>query len=72
MWIVYLAAGLFIVWVLMNFKTSRPDGTLIKTHPSVLATSAQQANASRPPVPWDSTSSHLATPAPLAVVCRAQ
>ena len=33
MWIVYLAAVLFIVWVLMNFKTSRPDGTLIKTHP---------------------------------------
>lgn len=33
MWIGYVALVLFIIWVLMNFKTSRPDGTLIKTHP---------------------------------------
>ncbi|MDX9724438.1 MAG: 2-oxo acid dehydrogenase subunit E2 [Myxococcota bacterium] len=31
---IIVAASLFLIWVLMNFKTSRPDGTLIKrVHP---------------------------------------
>jgi hypothetical protein len=29
----YVLGGLFLVWLLMSFKTSRPDGTYIKTHP---------------------------------------
>ena len=31
--ILYVLGGLFGVWALMGFKSSRSDGTLIKTHP---------------------------------------
>ncbi|MDP6943653.1 MAG: 2-oxo acid dehydrogenase subunit E2 [Myxococcota bacterium] len=33
MTVVYVLGGLYLVWLLMSFKTSRPDGTYIKTHP---------------------------------------
>ena len=33
MWMAYLGGLLLLVWILMSFKTSRPDGTYIKTHP---------------------------------------
>ena len=33
MWMAYLGGVLLLVWILMSFKTSRPDGTYIKTHP---------------------------------------
>ena len=33
MWIAYLAGALLVAWIMMSFKTSRPDGTYIKTHP---------------------------------------
>ena len=29
----YVLEGLYLLWLLMSFKTSRPDGTYIKTHP---------------------------------------
>ncbi|MGB0591042.1 MAG: 2-oxo acid dehydrogenase subunit E2 [Myxococcota bacterium] len=31
--VLYVLGGLYLVWLLMSFKTSRPDGTYIKTHP---------------------------------------
>ncbi len=33
MWMAYVGGALLLVWILMSFKTSRPDGTYIKTHP---------------------------------------
>ena len=33
MTVAYVFGGLYLVWLLMSFKTSRPDGTYIKTHP---------------------------------------
>jgi len=33
MTVAYVIGGLYLVWLLMSFKTSRPDGTYIKTHP---------------------------------------
>jgi len=31
--VLYVLGGLYLIWLLMSFKTSRPDGTYIKTHP---------------------------------------
>ncbi len=33
MWVWIVVGSLFAVWVLMNLKTSRSDGTYLKTHP---------------------------------------